>query len=236
MAQIAGSAERGDRPRRVDGSPPTTIALAAGLVLVALGYVIFTLWPQPLAPIAPDAPSVPITVAGVAFNVPPAAIRVPLQRRPGAQERLDLAFLWPSLKAPDPAARPAAADEPAVDRLLLAITAGERTLLAAERMKIYQRYLSGEPAALDGGLLALRFGDGTPYQGEDLVYDPAGREPFIARCTRPGAGAMPGTCLIDRRIGAADITVRFPRDLIGQWQDLARGVDRLIASLRSAGS
>ena len=58
---------------------------------------------------APDAPSLPITVAGVAFNVPPAAIRIPVQRRPGAHERVDLAFLWPSLEPPDPHAKVAPA-------------------------------------------------------------------------------------------------------------------------------
>ena len=40
-----------------------------------------------------------------AFNVPPAAIRVSVQRRPGAHERVDLAFLWPSLEPPDPNAK-----------------------------------------------------------------------------------------------------------------------------------
>ena len=60
-------------------------------------------------PIAPDAPSLPITIGGMAFNVPPAAIRFKVQRRPGAQARVDLSFVWPSL---DPARsqRQAAAD------------------------------------------------------------------------------------------------------------------------------
>ena len=40
------------------------------------------------------------------FNVPPAAIRVPVQRRPGAHERVDLAFVWPSLEPPNATAKP----------------------------------------------------------------------------------------------------------------------------------
>jgi len=35
--------------------------------------------------------------SGVAFNVPPAAIRIAAQRQPGTQERIDLVYLWPSL-------------------------------------------------------------------------------------------------------------------------------------------
>src|SRR4051794_40491747 len=77
------------------------------LIVFAGALVTLVLWPRwPGAAIAPDAPTLPITVGGVLFNVPPATIRVPLQRHPGAQERVDLAFLWPSLDPPDPAAKP----------------------------------------------------------------------------------------------------------------------------------
>ena len=79
------------------------IALAVGAIAV-IGYLLWPRWPG--AAIAPDAPAFPITVAGVAFNVPPAAIRVKVQRRPGAHERVDLVFLWPSLEPPDPNAKP----------------------------------------------------------------------------------------------------------------------------------
>ena len=47
-------------------------------------FVAYMLWPTwPNAPIAADAPAIPITVAGVLFNVPPAAIRAEVQRHPG---------------------------------------------------------------------------------------------------------------------------------------------------------
>ena len=67
-----------------------TFALATLVILIVggAGIVAFLLWPRSV-PVAPDAPSLPnlITVGGVLFNVPPAAIRVPLQRRPGAHGR-----------------------------------------------------------------------------------------------------------------------------------------------------
>jgi hypothetical protein len=34
------------------------------------------------------------------FNVPPAAIRFKVQRRPGAQARVDLTFVWPRSRHP----------------------------------------------------------------------------------------------------------------------------------------
>ena len=56
------------------------------------------------------------------------------------------------------------------------------------------------------------------------------------RCTRNGAGPTPGTCLYEKRIGAADLVVRFPRDWLGDWRAVASKIDRLIASLRPPGS
>ena len=78
----------------------------------------------------------------------------------------------------------------------------------------------------------MSFRDGTPYQGEDLYLDGAAPEKFLTRCTRPGAGGTPGMCLYEQRIGAASVTVRFPREWLADWRDLARAVDRLIAGLR----
>src|SRR5207248_8072297 len=104
-----------------------------------IGYVLWPLWPGP--PVAHDAPTLPITIAGVAFNVPPAAMRVPVQRRPGAHERVDLSFLWPSLEPPDrgpssivlPANAPPAAGRP-LERLFVTIAAAGDTLAPEERV------------------------------------------------------------------------------------------------------
>ena len=74
--------------------PPVLLLIA--LALMAVAYIVYVLWPRwPAAQVALDAPELPVTIGGVAFNVPPAAIRVAVQRRPGAHDRIDLAFLWP---------------------------------------------------------------------------------------------------------------------------------------------
>ena len=98
--------------------------------------------------IAPDAPSLPITVGGVAFNVPPAAIRFKVQRRPGAQARVDLAFVWPSLDAArsDASSRCRPTPPDVTDRLFVTIAASDSTLAPAERLKaIYPRYRRRRP-------------------------------------------------------------------------------------------
>jgi hypothetical protein len=112
------------------------LAMVAGLIVLAGAVVALVMWPRWPVAIAPDAPSVPVTVGGVVFNVPPAAFRVPVQRAPGTQARLDLAFLWPSLKPPGPPAKPAIADEPPpIDRVFVTIVAQTTTLPPSERRR-----------------------------------------------------------------------------------------------------
>jgi hypothetical protein len=231
------SRRRGRAPRAGRGLS-YFVAAGACFGAVALGYVAFALWPRwPEPPSAPDAPSLPITVAGVAFNVPPAAIRMPVQRRPGAQVRLDLAFLWPDLTPPKPDAKPAlSADPRSIDQIFVSIAGAEGALSVAERLKsIYPRYV--EPNAFRGpeGLIGVAFRDGTPYQGEDLFFVVDRPESFIVRCTRE-AGTTRGSCLHERRIGVADLTMRFPRDWLKDWQALADGMDQLVATMRGGGS
>jgi hypothetical protein len=233
FTQMAGRAGLKRRGRRLSGGLIASLVFPALFGLLAIAYVGFVLWPRHLSVSPADAPSLPITVAGVVFNVPTQAIRREVQRHSGAQDRIDLAFVWPSLRPPDPARdRPAPSDEPVpLDRLFVTIAKSDGTVSGAERMKtIYPRYLERGLAAEAEGLVARAFAETAPYRGEDLVFDPATPARFAARCTR--AAATPGICLLERRIGTADLTVRFPRAWLSQWKDVATGIDQLIARLR----
>jgi hypothetical protein len=95
---------------------------------------------------------------------------------------------------------------------------------------IYPRYLVAEPVAGPPGLTFRGFRSDTPYQGEDLVFESNAPEHFLARCSQKGV-TNSGTCLLERRIGNADVTLRFPRDWLDSWSDVAAGIDRLIARL-----
>jgi hypothetical protein len=191
------------------------------------------LWPRwPEAPVALDTPSLPIIVAGAFFNIEPAAIRQGVQRRPGTQDRVDLAYLWPTLLPPDPA-RKATVGAPIDpnERLFVTIQAGDGTLPLLERVQtIYPRYLVAEPTAGPAGLTLRAFRNDTPYRDEELVFESSAPEHFLARCTRRGV-INSGNCLLERRIGNADITIRFPRDWLSDWKKVASGVDGLMARL-----
>ena len=218
--------------------------LGAGIaVAAATGFILHVLWPAWQGPpLGPNAPALPVMVAGVAFNVPPAAIRVPIQRQPGTHERLDLAFLWPSLQPPEATPLP---NVPAkglpkahpLERVFVTIAAARDSLPPDERVKtIYPRYLGPDVTAGPEGLSVMAFRQGTPYQGEDLIYDAEAPQNFLVRCSRNGNGHTPGMCLNVRRIGEADVTVRFARDWLGDWRAVGENIDRLIAKLRPPGA
>ena len=234
MAYLAQQpqAVRPHRRRRRNPLIVPVLLLAAGATIAA-SYVAYVLWPRwPDAPVALDTPSLPIVVAGVVFNIEPAAIRNAVQRRPGTQERIDLAYLWPSLTPPDPARKPSA-DAPVDtnERLFLTIQTSDGTLPLMERVQeIYPRYLVPEPKAGPPGLTLRGFRNDSPYIGEELVFESVRPEHFLARCSLHGA-VDSGSCLLERRIGNADLTFRFPRDWLTDWQIVASGIDALMARL-----
>ncbi len=200
----------------------------AGLAVALMAYLMAPRWAEPQA--AVESPPLPIVVAGVVFNVPSAAIRMAVQRRAGPQERIDLAYTWPALAPPD-----LHAPEPS-PRLFVTVETAQAPLPAAERLKsIYPRYIDEHPTADTRGLTTAPFADGTPYQGEDLIYDAAVPERFLVRCTRPRAELTPATCLYERAIGAAAVTFRFPRAWLDDWHAVVDGIDRLVAGWRPAG-
>jgi hypothetical protein len=235
MTILAGADYRraGGRPAAASRLTFTLLTLLA-LGLTMLLMVAYALWPRwPDVPAAVDAPALPITVAGVLFNVPPQALRLAIERRAGAQERIDLVYLWPSLVPPSPEA-PDVRQVPDIagnDRVFVTVAPAD-SLPPVERLKtIYPHYTASEPSSGPQGLALFAFRDGTPYQGEDLAFDPATPERFLARCAHTINPLTPGTCLHTRRIGSADLTVRFPRAWLANWREVESGFDRLFAQL-----
>jgi hypothetical protein len=233
---LARTREPPVRLSRARGDPRMLVSILVfgALAMAMVAYVLWPRWPD--SAIDASAPAVPVTVAGVTFNVPPAAIRVPLQRRPGVHERIDLSFVWPSLDPPAANAKPriegtAEASPQPAERIFVTITAAESSISPAERaLTIYPRFVETEAAPGPGGLVLLPFRDGTPYQGEDLIYD--GDAPgFLVRCTRQVA-STPGTCLYERWIETAKLVLRFPRAWLTDWRMVAANFERLIARLR----
>lgn len=241
--------------RRVRDFLLMPFALFAVPLLAAGFFIAYVLWPTwPSAPVALDAPTLPITVADTLFEVPPAAIRAAVQRHPGPQQRIDLVFLWPSLTPPQPNAD--SDDQPlgtidgtatgapnanvplpsgASGRLFVTIAPLDSLLPPLDRLRnIYPRYVEAQATAGTNGLAIAPFRTGSPYDGEDLVYLANKPEQFFALCTRD-SGVTPGTCIQERMLGNADMTLRFARDWLNDWKSVADGFDRLVAQLHPQG-
>ncbi len=226
------------KPRNLMVLPVACIGLLVAGAGMFVSLVLRPTWSGAAVPL--NAPAIPVTVAGTIFNLPPAAIRRMVQRHTGPQERVDLAFMWPSL-APPPADNNAEAtadvtgsipgSPDANGRLFVTIAALGPVLPPLERIRgIYPRYVEAEASAGPDGLAILPFRKASPYSGEDLVYVAGSPENFFARCTRQTAD-MPGTCIHERLIDAAEITFRFPREWLGDWRNVSAGFDRLTAQI-----
>jgi hypothetical protein len=125
------------KPRTGHGPLLAAPMVFGAVVLFGAAYVAYVLWPRwPDSPVTLDAPTVPIVVSGTVFNIEPAAIRINVQRRPGAHERVDLSYIWPSLTPPDPAIKPTVgAPIDPNECLFVTIASGETTLPLMERVQ-----------------------------------------------------------------------------------------------------
>jgi len=208
------------------------IVIAATLSTAAVALVAYLLWPTWGTDPARGPGRLPVQVGGTLFNVPTAAIRRKIQRHSGPQERVDLAFTFPSLEPPE-APKHVSADtveeqpQP-IDRIFVSIAAHRDSLAPDMRVRtIYPRYLEQASTQVEDGLTMRVFKEGSPYSNEDMFI--ATNPALSARCSRDAA--TPGMCLSERRIEGADFTFRFPRSWLAQWRDVANAMERLTAQM-----
>lgn len=232
MAQTHPHSRRVASSRR---KPPAIGPMGVSFLIgaAALGLLLFLLWPTWRAAAPNDPANLPITIGSALFNVPAKAIRMRMQRRAGPQERIDLAFVYPSLQPPEPQAHvtaDAVEDKPiATDRIFLSIAADGDVITPHERVRtIYPRYVESQADTQDG-LTGRAFRDNSPYRGEDLFT--ADTPALVARCTRDAM--TPGMCLSERRVDGAHLTFRFPRRWLSDWRKVAASMDRVVDRMRS---
>ena len=209
------------------------IVLAGAVMAGGIALVAYLLWPTWEPDSSSNPARLPVSIGATLFNVPTAAIRMKIQRHSGPQERVDLNFMYPSLKAPDTPKHVSAGTveelvQP-IDRIFLSIAAHHDLLAPDTRVRtIYPRYLEQASSPGQDGLTMRSFRDGSPYSSEDLFF--ASTPNLSARCTRDAA--TPGMCLSERRVDGADLTFRFPRTWLAQWREVANAIDRLTVQLR----
>ena len=190
------TARSNSRRRAASGLLAVPIAAIVLLCVLALAFVTYVLRPRvEAAPATLEAPALPIVVADTLFRVPPRALRVALQRRPGMQERLDLAFFWPAMT---PAADPSEDDLAAsAGRIFVTYRAQRRDCLPGRAgSKTSIRAISPEPST--SGLMDCQlshFSTTHPIREKTFLYERGRAYRFLVRCTRDKR-ATAGSCLL----------------------------------------
>jgi hypothetical protein len=210
------------------------VATASTVVgAIAVAAISYLLWPTWTAAGPSDPGRLPINVGNTLFNVPTSGVRMTVQRHSGPQDRVDLAFSYPSL-TPGIETRHVNSETveqapQTIDEMFVSIAAHGNALAPEERARtIYPRYLDPTAAATTtDGLTQHAFRDGSPYATEDLFVATAPE--LFARCSRDGA--TPGMCLSERRIGGADLTFRFPRAWLSDWRSIAGAMQHIVEDL-----
>ena len=122
----------------------------------------------------------------------------------------------------------------AAPRIFLSITPAPAGTSSAERLRvIYPRYLEQSMWPGPAGLTVIAFRADSAYRGEDLFYDRQAPDRFVARCTRDN-GPAPGSCLYERLLGPANVTVRFSRAWIDDWRTVLTAIDTIIERMQPA--
>ena len=177
-------------------------------------------------------------VGDALLTYPAAYARTPLDAPAGRVERLDLVAALPDFK---PAAdmRAISEQEQRVrgDRLVfIAVAANDKSLDPAERPgKLYAPFLEPIGYDMEGGLVLRRFQAGSPYQGEELVMTPPEGRAFWARC--PVFRESPDSkvnepCFTELRLDGLNVTLRFARASLPEWERLRDGARTLVESFR----
>jgi hypothetical protein len=217
------------------------IPLGVGLVILALCglFLLYDLRPgaglfRNVSPTA-NASAVRLVVRGVAFTIPGNYMDSRRSRRGGDADVVTLSALLPDMRGYSADEAPIflnnAADSPVVHLILRGDT---DTLSGADRLaRIYSPYVSeprGAPAAF--GLTRYTFRDGTGYERNDLYAGEGGRGLLLLLCERPAQDLPSPNCLaIDRPVAkGVSLSYRFKRAQLSGWRDIAKGVDRLVAS------
>lgn len=170
--------------------------------------------------------NVELRIGSVGLRVPPPYLRKREDIAGGQTSELQLA-LDARTFGPPPRLEPLAPDEPEAmaDVVHITLTPPDPAVEPADRMaRLYGRFLESDTGASLAGLERRRFEPGSPYEGEDLYFNPPEGRLFAARCLRTKDGQPPGQCIADMRISGLDVRLRFARRHLEHWDHLTTGV------------
>lgn len=195
--------------------------------------------PGPRSQLTPTGQSslVELRLHGISFAVPANYIENAKARSGGDMEALTLVALFPSWQGySESQARLFAGNAPNAPLIRLSLRADTNGLTARERLeRIYRPSLAdaqGEQGPF--GLTRYGFVPESGYGDDDLFAGENKNGLMLFLCERTSAQFPSPNCLaIDRRLAPElSYSYRFKRAYLGRWQEIAAGVDQLIARFR----
>jgi len=232
--------QRGQEQAEIHQHSGWLIPLGVGVVVLALCglFLLYDLRPgaalfRNVSPTA-NANAVKLVVRGVSFTIPGNYLDSRSSRRGGDVDMVTLSALLPDMRGYSAGDAGVfltnGADSPVVHLILRGDT---DTLSGADRLsRIYLPYVSDpKGAAAEFGLTRYAFREGTGYERNDLYAGDNGRGLLLLLCERPAQDLPSPNCLaIDRPVAkGVSLSYRFKRAQLSGWQDIAKGVDKLVA-------
>jgi len=216
------------------------LAVVAAVVLLSLFVLVYYFVPNPVSLIE-ERPSlstridrVSVRIGGLAFLIPANYLVFASARKGGVRHEIDIAAKLPDFRGYTDAERDSFISGSATSPIVRVKIREEPNEVpeAARLARIYVVQVV-DPRGTDGpaGLTQYEFRDDSGYRGEDLFVGRDGSALVVLLCERPGADIPSPNCLRDYPLGAnVALSYRFKRTRLTQWRDIARGVNRLVAS------
>lgn len=177
---------------------------------------------------------VSLSVGDLKLVVPANYLDSPAVRDGGAQPAATLSALLPDLRGYSAAdARLFQGNAPDQPLVRLFLRADEKDMDAAERLqRIYGPYLA-DTKGKDGGfgLTQYAFQPDSGYSRSELFAGQEGGRTLLFLCERADPELASPSCLVTGQRLAANVgfSWRFKRAYLARWQEIAGGVDRLLA-------
>ena len=215
-------------------------AFLFAILLLSGLFLGWYLRPGPKSQIAPTGQSslVELRLHGTPLAVPANYIEDARARAGGDMEALTLVALFPSWQGySESQARLFSSNAPDSAAIRLSLRGDANGLNARERLeRIYRPSLAnavGEQGPF--GLTQYSFVPDSGYGDDDLFAGETKNGLMLFLCERPSAQFPSANCLaIDRQLTPElSYSYRFKRAWLGRWQEIATGVDRLIAKFRA---
>jgi hypothetical protein len=100
------------------------------------------------------------------------------------------------------------------------------------QLAMMARFLTPIAWSNPGGLVARSFRAGSPFETEELFISQPDGQAFSARCpSQTTPDALDELCRTTLRHRGIDLAIRFPRDVLPEWQKLTSGVRQQIDTM-----